>query len=87
MRHLGESLDKIRKTEYYRLCGNDRSYIKGLKYTLLSNRENLTLDGLKSLKKLLKANKRIYLKKVLVNYGVIRQKDGQDVFSIIGRMR
>lgn len=59
MRHLGESLDKIRKMEYYRLSDKDRSYIKGQKYTLLSNRENLTLDGRKSLKKLLKVNKRI----------------------------
>jgi transposase len=38
-------LDKIRKIEYARLSGKDRSYIKGQKYTLLSNRENLTLDG------------------------------------------
>jgi transposase len=45
MRHLGDALDKIRKIEYARLSGKDRSYIKGQKYTLLSNRENLTLDG------------------------------------------
>lgn len=59
IRHLGDALDKVRKTEYARLSGNDRSYIKGQKYTLLSNRENLTLDGKKALKKLLKANKRL----------------------------
>lgn len=59
MRHLGEALDTIRKEEYRRLAGNDRSYIKGQKYTLLSNRENLTLDGRKALKKLLGANKRL----------------------------
>lgn len=59
MRHLGEALDKVRKAEYQRLSGKDRSYIKGQKYTLLSNRENLTLDGRKSLKKLLGANKRL----------------------------
>jgi len=59
IRHLGEALDKVRKTEYFRLSGKDRSYIKGQKYTLLSNRENLTLDGNKALKKLLKANKRL----------------------------
>jgi transposase len=40
MRHLGDALDKIRKMEYGRLSGKDRSYIKGQKYTLLSNREN-----------------------------------------------
>jgi transposase len=43
MRHLGEALDKVRKMEYARLSGKDRSYIKGQKYTLLSNKENLTL--------------------------------------------
>lgn len=59
IRHLGDALDKIRKIEYARLSGNDRSYIKGQKYTLLSNRENLTLDGKNALKKLLKANKRL----------------------------
>ena len=59
IRHLGDALDKVRKMEYSRLSGNDRSYIKGQKYTLLSNRENLTLDGKKSLKKLLEANKRL----------------------------
>jgi len=59
IRHLGDALDKVRKMEYARLSGKDRSYIKGQKYTLLSNRENLTLDGRKSLKKLLKANKRL----------------------------
>jgi transposase len=59
MRHLGDALDTVRKTEYSRLSGQDRSYIKGQKYTLLSNRENLTLDGRKALRKLLKANKRL----------------------------
>lgn len=59
MRHLGESLDKIRKAEYYRLSGKDRQYIKGQKYTLLSNKANLTIDGRKALKKLLSANKRL----------------------------
>jgi transposase len=59
MRHLGEALDKVRKMEYARLSGKDRIYIKGQKYTLLSNRENLTIDGKKALKKLLNANKRL----------------------------
>jgi len=59
MRHLGEALDSVRKTEYYRLSGKDRGYIKGQKYTLLSNRENLTLEGRTALKKLLRANKRL----------------------------
>jgi len=70
MRHLGEALDKVRppksdpplaeKMEYARLSGKDRSYIKGQKYTLLSSKENLTLDGRRALRKLLKANRRLH---------------------------
>jgi len=59
MRHLGDALDKVRKSEYARLSGRDRRYIKGQKYTLLSHRENLTLEGRQSLKTLLAANKRL----------------------------
>jgi transposase len=59
MRHLGEALDQVRKAEYARLSGQDRRYIKGQKYTLLSNRENLTQEGRQSLKTLLAANKRL----------------------------
>jgi transposase len=59
MRHLGEALDKVRKSEYARLSGKGRRFIKGQKYTLLSNRENLTLEGRQSLKTLLAANKRL----------------------------
>ena len=59
MRHLGDALDKVRKTEYARLSDTKRAFIKGQKYTLLSHRENLTLEGRASLKKLLAANKRL----------------------------
>jgi transposase len=59
MRHLGEALDAVRKREYARLSGKKREFIKGQKYTLLSRRENLTLDGRVALKKLLKANRRL----------------------------
>ena len=59
MRHLGEALDQVRKAEYARLSGKDRRFIKGQKYTLLSNREHLTLEGRQSLKTLLAANKRL----------------------------
>jgi transposase len=58
-KHLNEALDAIRKSEYARVSENDRKFIKGQKYTLLSNKENLTLDGKKSLKLLLFANKRL----------------------------
>ena len=59
LRHLGEAFDQVRKSEYGRLAGRDRRYIKGQKYTLLSRKENLTLDGQKALKTLLSANKRL----------------------------
>jgi transposase len=59
MGHLGEALDRVRKYEYARLGGKDRRFIKGLKYTLLSRRENLTLEGRKALKLLFQANKRL----------------------------
>ena len=59
LRHLGEALDKVRKSEYARLSGRERRYIKGQKYTLLSRRDNLTLEGRQALKSLLAANKRI----------------------------
>jgi transposase len=59
MKHLGEALDEVRKSEYRRLSGKDRTFIKGQRYTLLSNQENLTREGKASLKKLLAANKRL----------------------------
>ena len=57
--HLGKALDEVRKSEYARLTGKNRQFIKGQKYTLLSNRENLTLEGRRALAKLLKANQRL----------------------------
>jgi transposase len=59
LRHLGEALDQVRKSEYGRLSGKDRRFIKGQKYTLLSHRDNLTLEGRHALKTLLRANKRL----------------------------
>ena len=59
VKHLNEALDKVRKEEYARLSGQDRRYIKGQKYVLLSRRENLTVGGKQSLKVLLAANQRL----------------------------
>src|SRR3977135_1641328 len=59
LRHLGEALDKIRKAEYGRVTGPQRKFIKGQKYVLLSHKENLTNEGRKGLRLLLKANKRL----------------------------
>jgi transposase len=52
-------MDKVRRSEYARLKGEDRKFIKGQRYTLLSHRENLSMDGKKALRTLLKANKRL----------------------------
>jgi len=59
IRHLNEALDKVRKSEYARLWGKDRRFIKGQKYTLLSRRENLDTEGRFALQTLLKANRRL----------------------------
>jgi len=59
MAKLGEALDKVRKREYARLTGNNRKFIKGQKYALLSHPENLTTTGRRGLKALLAANKRL----------------------------
>jgi transposase len=50
LRHLGRAHDTVRKSEYARLSGKDRRFIKGQKYTLLAHRENLSLEGRKSLR-------------------------------------
>ena len=56
---MNDALDKVRRTEYARLTGKERRFIKGQKYTLLSHRENLSMDGRRALKILLAANKRL----------------------------
>src|SRR5271168_4483589 len=59
LRHLGAALDKVRKSEYARVSGDDRRFIKGQTYTLLSHAANLSSDGRQSLKLLLAANRRL----------------------------
>lgn len=59
LKHLSDAMDKVRRSEYQRVSGDDKKFIKGQRYTLLSHHANLTLDGRESLKKLLSANKRI----------------------------
>jgi transposase len=59
IRHLNDSLDKVRKQEYQKLKNEDRKYIKGKKYTLLSRNANLDTAGKKALQDLFKINKRL----------------------------
>lgn len=60
MRHLGEALDRVRRSESQRLSGKDRAFVKGQRYNLLSRREHRSLDGRKALRRLLAANKRLH---------------------------
>lgn len=59
LKHLSEALDLVRRMEYRRVAEKDRRFIKGQRYTLLSHKANLDLDGRRSLHLLLKANKRL----------------------------
>jgi transposase len=60
LRHLQDALDKVRKSEYGRLTGPGRRFIKGQKYALLSRWHNLTTPGRRGLRLLFKANKRLH---------------------------
>ena len=57
--HLGKAIDQVRKSEYARLTGEDRRFIKGKKYALLSRWENLSDEGREGLKLLFEANRRL----------------------------
>jgi transposase len=59
MRHLADALDKVRRTEYKRVNEKERRFIKGQRYTLLSHKANLDIEGRRALRILLKANKRL----------------------------
>jgi transposase len=60
IRHLSDALDQVRRQEYKRVSDKERDYIKGQRYTLLSHKANLDEKGRRSLKLLLKANKRLH---------------------------
>jgi transposase len=60
MRHLSDALDQVRRSEYKRVNEKERKFIKGQRYTLLSHKANLDLEGRRSLRTLLKANKRLH---------------------------
>ena len=59
IRNLNDALDKIRRSEYVRFSGQNRQFVKGQNYTLLSHWKTLTLDGKVALKMLFKVNKRL----------------------------
>ena len=59
MRKLGEAMDAVRRIEYRNLPADEKIFIKGNRYILLSHRQNLDLKGRTRLKKLLAANKKL----------------------------
>jgi len=59
MRKLGEAMDAVRRSEYKNLPEEERRYIKGNRYILLSHQQNLDLKGKKRLKRLLNVNRRL----------------------------
>ena len=60
IKHLGHAVDQVRRNEYKRINEKERKFIKGQRYTLLSHQANLNKKGRKSLRLLLKANKRLH---------------------------
>ena len=59
MRHLANALDQVRRSEYKRVNEKERRFIKGQRYTLLSHKANLDIEGRRALRMLLQANKRL----------------------------
>jgi transposase len=59
LRHLGEAMDRVRKSEYARLVGDGRRYVKGKKFVLLSRWDNLTPEKQQGLLELFRVNRRL----------------------------
>ena len=59
MQHLSKAMDEVRKQEYKRVSKDQRKYIKGQRFILLSHRKNLDRYGKQSLKQLFSVNKRL----------------------------
>lgn len=60
MKHLADALDQVRRSEYKRVNDKERQFIKGQRYTLLSHKSNLDIEGRRALTLLLKVNKRLH---------------------------
>jgi transposase len=59
LRHLREAMDRVSKRGYARLVGDDRLYVQGHKFMLLSNWDNLTADKQNGLQELFRVNRRL----------------------------
>jgi transposase len=58
--HLGNAMDCVRKSEYQRLVADDRRYVKGKKFVLLTRWDNLTAHKREGLRELFRVNHRLY---------------------------
>jgi len=59
LRHLAPAMDQVRRAESRRGAAKARAFLKGPRYTWLSPRATRTLAGRRSLRKLLRATKRV----------------------------
>jgi transposase len=59
LRHLGQAIDRVRKSEYARLVGDNRRYVKGKKFVLLSRWDNLSQEKQQGLLELFRVNRRL----------------------------
>jgi transposase len=65
---FGKVIDKVRNIEYIKATKQGKEVIKGSKYLLLKNRENLLQDEKPKLRSLLKMNKAITTVYILKDY-------------------
>jgi transposase len=56
---LSKAMDEVRRSEYSRLNGEKRKFIKGQRFNLLANRGNLSRTGRQELQETFKANRRL----------------------------
>lgn len=57
---MSEAMDTVRRNEYARLNGKQRTFIKGQRFNLLANRGTLSRTGREELAQTFKANRRLY---------------------------
>jgi transposase len=77
MRHLGEALDKVRRSEYHRLSGKDRAFVKGQRYNLLS-RWRTSLTGRQAL--------RVALRRTSVQTAYLLKESFDQLWDTPGKM-
>lgn len=56
---MSVAMDEVRRSEYARLNGTERKFIKGQRFNLLANRGNLSRKGREELAQTFKANQRL----------------------------